>query len=34
VENYKIMLETGKAVMFEATLKPAIGTAPSWGVMA
>jgi len=34
VENYKIMLETGKAVMFEASLKPAIGTAPSWGVMA
>ena len=34
VESYKPTIETGKAVMFEATLKPAIGTAPSWGVMA
>jgi hypothetical protein len=24
---------TGGAVTFEATLKPATGTAPSWGVM-
>lgn len=34
VENYKVVLETGKAVMFEATLKPATSAAPSWGVMA
>jgi hypothetical protein len=35
VESYQPMLETGKAVMFTATLKPAVGTpAPSWGVMA
>jgi hypothetical protein len=34
IESYKPTLETGKAVMFEATLKPAIGTAPAWGVMA
>jgi hypothetical protein len=33
IESYKPMLETGKAVMFEATLKPATGAAPSWGLM-
>jgi hypothetical protein len=33
IESYKPMLDTGKAVTFEATLKPAIGTAPSWGVV-
>lgn len=34
VESYRPTLETGKAVTFEATLKPALGTAPAWGVMA
>jgi hypothetical protein len=34
IESYKPMLETGKAVMFEASLKPATGTAPVWGLMA
>jgi hypothetical protein len=35
VESYQPMLETGKAVMFTATLKPAVGTpAPAWGTMA
>jgi hypothetical protein len=34
IESYKPSLESGKAVTFEATLKPAIGTAPAWGVMA
>lgn len=33
IESYKPMLDTGKAVTFEATLKPAIGTAPAWGVV-
>jgi hypothetical protein len=33
IESYKPMLDTGKAVTFEATLKPAIGTAPVWGVV-
>jgi len=36
VESYKPVIETGKAVMFEATLKPAIGSGvgvPVWGVM-
>lgn len=33
VESYKPMIETGKAIQFVATLKPAIGTAPSWGVV-
>lgn len=33
VASYKPIIETGKAVMFEATLKPAIGTAPVWGTM-
>jgi hypothetical protein len=33
IESYKPMMETGKAVTFEATLKPAISTAPVWGVM-
>jgi hypothetical protein len=33
VESYKPVMETGGAVKFEATLKPATGTAPSWGTM-
>jgi hypothetical protein len=33
VESYKPTIENGKAVMFEATLKPATGTAPAWGVV-
>lgn len=33
VAAYKPTLDTGKAVMFEAQLKPAIGTAPTWGTM-
>jgi len=33
IESYVPMIETGKAVMFTATLKPAIGTAPAWGVV-
>ncbi|MCA0456130.1 MAG: hypothetical protein LCI00_19285 [Chloroflexi bacterium] len=33
VEAYKPVIETGKAVMFEATLKPATSTAPAWGVV-
>lgn len=33
VESYRPAMETGKAVMFTATLKPAIGTAPVWGTM-
>lgn len=37
VESYKPVIETGKAVMFEATLKPAVGSGagvPVWGTMA
>jgi hypothetical protein len=34
VASYKPMLESSKAVTFEAQLKPAIGTAPAWGLMA
>lgn len=34
VESYKPTVDTGKAVMFEATLKPATGTSPVWGTMA
>ncbi|MBL8131798.1 MAG: hypothetical protein JNL42_08065 [Anaerolineae bacterium] len=34
VESYKPALDTGKAVTFEATLKPATGTSPAWGTMA
>jgi hypothetical protein len=34
VESYKPMIENGKAVTFEASLKPAISTAPGWGVVA
>ena len=30
VESYKPTIENGSAVMFEATLKPATGTAPAW----
>ncbi|MGJ3239907.1 MAG: hypothetical protein ACFE0Q_14440 [Anaerolineae bacterium] len=33
IESYKPILETGSAIQFEATLKPAIGTAPSWGTV-
>jgi hypothetical protein len=33
IESYKPMLDTGKAVTFEATLKPAIGAAPVWGTV-
>jgi hypothetical protein len=34
VESYKPVMETGKAVTFEAVLKPSIATAPAWGLMA
>jgi len=34
VETYKLMLDTGKAVTFEASLKPATGAGPAWGLMA
>jgi len=34
VESYKPVIETGKAVQFEAMLKPATGAAPAWGVVA
>ena len=34
VESYRPMLETGKAVQFVATLKPATGTTPAWGTVA
>lgn len=33
VESYKPTLENGSAIMFEATLKPATGTAPAWGTV-
>ena len=33
VESYKPVLETGGAVTFEATLKPATGDAPAWGTV-
>jgi hypothetical protein len=33
IESYKPMLDKGMAVTFEATLKPATGTAPTWGVV-
>lgn len=33
VESYVPTIEAGGAVMFTATLKPALGTAPSWGLM-
>lgn len=33
IESYQPVIETGKAVMFMARLKPAIGTAPAWGVV-
>ncbi len=33
IESYQPVIETGKAVMFTARLKPAIGTAPAWGVI-
>ena len=34
VESYKPTIENGGAIMFEAVLKPAIGTAPAWGTVA
>jgi hypothetical protein len=33
VESYKPALATGSAVTFDAVLKPATGTAPSWSVV-
>ena len=33
VESYKPAIETGGAVTFTATLKPANGTAPAWGTV-
>lgn len=33
VESYKPVIETGGAVTFEASLKPASGTAPAWGTV-
>jgi hypothetical protein len=33
VESYKPTIETGGAVMFEATLQPASGAAPAWGTV-
>jgi hypothetical protein len=33
VESYVPVIETGKAVMFTATLKPATSAAPAWGVV-
>lgn len=34
VESYKPVINYGGAISFVATLKPAIGTAPSWGAVA
>jgi hypothetical protein len=33
IESYKPVIETGGAVKFEASLKPAVGTAPLWGTV-
>lgn len=33
IESYKSSLETGKAVTFEAILKPATGAGPTWGTV-
>lgn len=33
IESYKPTIETGSAIQFEATLKPATGTAPSWATV-
>ena len=33
IESYKPVIETGGAVKFEASLKPATGTAPVWGTV-
>lgn len=33
VESYKPVMENGAAVTFEASLKPATGTAPVWGTV-
>lgn len=33
IESYKPMMATGGAIMFTATLKPATGTSPAWGVV-
>jgi hypothetical protein len=34
IESYRPSLDTGRAVTFVATLKPATSTAPVWGTMA
>jgi hypothetical protein len=34
VQSYQPTLQNGTAVQFTARLQPAIGTAPSWGLMA
>jgi len=34
IESYRPSIDTGRAVTFIATLKPATGTAPAWGLMA
>lgn len=33
VESYRPSIDTGRAITFTATLKPAIGTAPVWGTV-
>ncbi|MBE2182652.1 MAG: hypothetical protein IAE89_04425 [Anaerolineae bacterium] len=33
IESYVPMIETGKAVMFAARLRPATNAAPAWGVV-
>jgi hypothetical protein len=33
VESYRPMIETGKAIQFVATLKPATSAAPAWGTV-
>ena len=33
VESYKPEIQTGGAIKFTATLKPATGTAPAWGTV-
>ena len=34
VESYKPEIQAGGAITFTATLKPATGAAPAWGVVA
>jgi hypothetical protein len=34
VESYKPQIQAGGAITFDATLKPASGTAPAWGTVA